>query len=158
MAGCSSSILRFTVGVCAGLGIPCRAAPHCPPFPRVTLMPARPGPSRPVPPCSSVCPLPSCGALPPTSLRHPLTSMPRALTPRPLQVSLRCGQQEKLAKVEEPSRCEYTAELETPAACTSDALEALQAELAARERLLFGTGEEEAAAEAAAAAAGKDEL
>ena len=35
-----------------------------------------------------------------------------------MQVTLRCGHAEKLAKLAEPSRCEYTAELATPAACT----------------------------------------
>ncbi|KAL4424330.1 hypothetical protein ABPG75_001631 [Micractinium tetrahymenae] len=75
---------------------------------------------------------------------------------RSMTVTLRCGQAEKLAKVEEPSRCEYTAELETPAACTQEALDALQAELAARERLLMGGDEEEQIA--AAMGAAKDEL
>lgn len=58
--------------------------------------------------------------------------------------------------MEEPSRCEYTAELETPAVCTQQALDALQAELAARERLLVGD-DGEADIEAAMGTA-KDEL
>lgn len=73
-----------------------------------------------------------------------------------MQVSLLCGQAERLAKVAEPSRCEYTAELETPAVCSEEVLAALQAELAARERLLVG-GDEEAEI-AAAMGAAKDEL
>lgn len=44
-----------------------------------------------------------------------------------------CGSTEKLSKVQEPSRCEYVAELSTPAACTSGTVEALQAKLAALE-------------------------
>jgi hypothetical protein len=60
-------------------------------------------------------------------------------------VALRCGATERLAKVAEPSRCEYTAELETPAACTPATAEALRAELAARQRVMEG-GEEEAGA------------
>lgn len=98
---------------------------------------------------------------------HRASGLPQTRTPPPthtftyktallLQVSLRCGQAEKLAKVEEPSRCEYTAELETPAACTQQGLDALRAELAARERLLVG-GDEEAEI-AAAMGAAKDEL
>ena len=70
-----------------------------------------------------------------------------------LQVTLRCGATERLAKVAEPSRCEYTAELETPAACTPAAAEALRAELAARQRLMEGG---EAGGEAGAG--DKDEL
>ena len=56
-------------------------------------------------------------------------------------MALRCGATERLAKVAEPSRCEYTAELETPAACTPATAEALRAELAARQRVMEG-GEE----------------
>ncbi len=60
-----------------------------------------------------------------------------------LQVSLLCGQTERLAKVAEPSRCEYTAELQTPAACTPAAAEALRREVAARQRFLDGADEVE---------------
>jgi hypothetical protein len=67
------------------------------------------------------------------------------------QVTLLCGQTERLAKVEEPSRCEYTAELETPAACTAAAAEALRLEVQARQRLLEGEDE-------AAPAVPRDEL
>ena len=49
------------------------------------------------------------------------------------QVSVVCASTEKLSKVQEPSRCEYVAELSTPAACTSGTVEALQAKLAALE-------------------------
>jgi hypothetical protein len=35
-----------------------------------------------------------------------------------LQVSLVCGHEDALSKVEEPAKCEYTAQLKTPAACT----------------------------------------
>lgn len=60
-----------------------------------------------------------------------------------LQVSLHCGQTERLAKVEEPSRCEYSAELQTPAACTPAAAEALRREVEARQRFLEGGDEVE---------------
>lgn len=62
---------------------------------------------------------------------------------RSMTVTLRCGQTERLAKVEEPSRCEYTAELETPAACTPAAAEMLKKELAARQRFLESGGEDD---------------
>eukprot|EP00238_Polyblepharides_amylifera_P005260 CAMPEP_0196575892 /NCGR_PEP_ID=MMETSP1081-20130531/5278_1 /TAXON_ID=36882 /ORGANISM="Pyramimonas amylifera, Strain CCMP720" /LENGTH=503 /DNA_ID=CAMNT_0041894331 /DNA_START=158 /DNA_END=1669 /DNA_ORIENTATION=- len=42
---------------------------------------------------------------------------------RSLTVSLVCGIEEKLSNVEEPNRCEYTAELATPAACSEDHVE-----------------------------------
>ena len=48
-----------------------------------------------------------------------------------IQVSVKCGSAEKLSKVEEPSRCEYVAELQTPAACTLEIVQAVQAKLAA---------------------------
>lgn len=66
-------------------------------------------------------------------------------------MSLVCGNKERLTKVAEPSRCEYTAELETPAACTAAAAEALRSEVQARQRFL--NGEDEAAAQEAAAQA-----
>lgn len=37
-----------------------------------------------------------------------------------LQVKLTCSTHEVLSKVEEPSRCEYTAELSTPAMCSPE--------------------------------------
>ena len=48
-----------------------------------------------------------------------------------MQVAVKCGSAEKLSKVEEPSRCEYVAELQTPAACTSEIVQAVQAKLSA---------------------------
>ncbi|PRW59454.1 glucosidase 2 subunit beta [Chlorella sorokiniana] len=79
---------------------------------------------------------------------------------RSITVTLLCGKREHLAHVAEPSRCEYTADLETPAACTPETATALQAELRKRQQLLGGAGgegeEEAAAAAAAAAAAGAD--
>ena len=44
---------------------------------------------------------------------------------------MKCGTSEKLSKVEEPSRCEYEAELLTPAACTAETVAAVQSKLAA---------------------------
>lgn len=49
----------------------------------------------------------------------------------PVQVSVACGSAEKLSKVQEPSRCEYVAELLTPAACTPESAQALQSKLTA---------------------------
>lgn len=57
---------------------------------------------------------------------------------RSITVSLRCAVKERLSHVDEPNRCEYTAELETPAVCTPAAAQALQAELQQRQRLLEG--------------------
>ena len=48
-----------------------------------------------------------------------------------VQVSVKCGSTEKLTRVEEPSRCEYTAVLLTPAACTPTEVQAVQGQLAA---------------------------
>lgn len=89
---------------------------------------------------------------------------PPAYTQLPLphpnsQVSLKCGKKERLAHVDEPSRCEYSAELETPAACTAEAAAALAAELRARQQFLGGEAEvEDTAAAAAAGGAARDEL
>ena len=49
-----------------------------------------------------------------------------------MQVLLKCGSSEKLMKVEQPSRCEYTATLATPAACTPSEAQAVQDQLAAQ--------------------------
>ena len=49
-----------------------------------------------------------------------------------------CGPTEELTRVEEPSRCEYTARLRTPAACTHEHAAELRAELARRVALLEG--------------------
>ena len=39
-----------------------------------------------------------------------------------------CGTDERLVKVEEPSRCQYSAELATPALCTAADRDRLQRE------------------------------
>ena len=48
-----------------------------------------------------------------------------------MQVPVLCGATEKLSQVQEPSRCEYTAQLLTPAACTSQTVQAVHARLTA---------------------------
>lgn len=55
-----------------------------------------------------------------------------------MQVSLKCGSVEKLMRVEEPSRCEYTATLLTPAACTPTEVQAVQDKLAMLNQELEG--------------------
>ena len=52
---------------------------------------------------------------------------------RSITVYLRCGGENVLAEVEEPSRCEYAATLYTPAACDAEEVEALERELAEME-------------------------
>ena len=52
---------------------------------------------------------------------------------RSITVTLRCGGENVLAEVEEPSRCEYAATLYTPAACDAEEVEALERELAEME-------------------------
>lgn len=42
--------------------------------------------------------------------------------PRSLTLEVTCGKETKLSKVSEPSRCEYEALLETPAACDAEAV------------------------------------
>ena len=42
--------------------------------------------------------------------------------PRSLTLAVTCGKETKLSKVSEPSRCEYEASLETPAACDEEAV------------------------------------
>ncbi len=51
---------------------------------------------------------------------------------RSLALELVCGADEAVSRVAEPSRCEYTARLATPAACSAAAVDALRAEVAAR--------------------------
>ena len=52
---------------------------------------------------------------------------------RSITVTLRCGGENVLAEMEEPSRCEYAATLYTPAACDAEEVEALERELAEME-------------------------
>lgn len=58
---------------------------------------------------------------------------------RSLKVTLVCSATDTVNKVEEPSRCEYTAVLETPAACQQDEVDDLKAELARREKAILGS-------------------
>jgi protein kinase C substrate 80K-H len=58
---------------------------------------------------------------------------------RSMTVRIRCGATETLTKVAEPSRCEYTAEMTTPAACSEDRVKALRAAIAERQALLDGS-------------------
>lgn len=55
---------------------------------------------------------------------------------RSMSVRIRCGATETLTKVAEPSRCEYTAEMTTPAACSEDRVMELRAAIAAKQALL----------------------
>ena len=66
---------------------------------------------------------------------------------RSMTVRIRCGATETLTKVAEPSRCEYTAEMTTPAACSEERVVELREAIAAKKALLDG-----------ATATGKDEL
>ena len=45
-------------------------------------------------------------------------------------MTLACGKEDSLSKVDEPAKCEYTAELVTPAACSEDSLTQLRARIA----------------------------
>ena len=62
-------------------------------------------------------------------------------TPGCMQVSLMCGSADALSKVEEPSRCTYTAQFVTPAACTEAEVAAVQQQLAGVEREILGHDE-----------------
>jgi protein kinase C substrate 80K-H len=62
---------------------------------------------------------------------------------RSINVALRCGRAEALARVAEPSRCEYSAEMTTPAACSEREVAALEAELRARTQALELGGKDE---------------
>lgn len=55
---------------------------------------------------------------------------------RSMTVDLRCGRTEALTRVAEPSRCEYTSEMTTPAACSQQEVAALQAQLEAKLALM----------------------
>ena len=69
---------------------------------------------------------------------------------RSMTVRVKCGAEETLSRVAEPSRCEYSAEMTTPAACSEAQVAVLRSSLAAKQaRMEGGT---------AAAAAAKDEL
>ncbi|GAB4821655.1 hypothetical protein N2152v2_008701 [Parachlorella kessleri] len=57
---------------------------------------------------------------------------------RSIEVALHCGDREELTHVEEPSRCEYHAELSTPAACHAQQVQGLKDLLAAKQRQLEG--------------------
>lgn len=48
---------------------------------------------------------------------------------RSIRVSLSCGASDKLSKVDEPSRCEYTAELTTPVVCFKEYVDDIKMEL-----------------------------
>lgn len=61
---------------------------------------------------------------------------------RSMTVEVRCGRGEALSRVSEPSRCEYAAEMTTPAACTEGRVAELAAELEAREGLLRAAKDE----------------
>ncbi|KAK9822351.1 hypothetical protein WJX74_010977 [Apatococcus lobatus] len=61
--------------------------------------------------------------------------------PRSLQVSIKCGSIEQVSKVDEPNRCEYTAEFATPAACSPSLVEQAQRESTAAEQDLKGHDE-----------------
>ncbi|KAG7670254.1 hypothetical protein KSW81_008387 [Nannochloris sp. 'desiccata'] len=55
---------------------------------------------------------------------------------RSMTLRIRCGATETLTKVAEPSRCEYTAEMTTPAACSGDRVTELRAAITAKQALL----------------------
>jgi protein kinase C substrate 80K-H len=59
---------------------------------------------------------------------------------RSMTVRIRCGATETLSKVAEPLRCEYTAEMTTPAACSADRVLELRSAIAAKQALLNGAG------------------
>ncbi len=62
---------------------------------------------------------------------------------RSLSLTLKCGDREALADVEEPSRCEYSATLFTPQACDESAVAELDAELSTLDRIIAGAGRDE---------------
>lgn len=53
-----------------------------------------------------------------------------------VQVSIGCGSNEQVSKVDEPNRCEYTAEFLTPAACLHSLVEQAQQDTSAAEKEL----------------------
>lgn len=52
------------------------------------------------------------------------------------QVDVECGAKEELSSVEEPSRCEYTAKMTTPACCSTEEAHAVQEQLDVAEKEL----------------------
>ncbi|MCJ1425121.1 hypothetical protein MMC29_003009 [Sticta canariensis] len=70
-----------------------------------------------------------------TAVRRPLSAgQDHGYSSCMVQVEVSCGQDEVLQDVQEPNRCEYTARMTTPAACTPDSVLAVQQLLAASER------------------------
>lgn len=57
---------------------------------------------------------------------------------RSLSLTLKCSDRDRLASVEEPSRCEYVGVFHTPVACTDDVLRELENELTELESALTG--------------------
>jgi protein kinase C substrate 80K-H len=53
-----------------------------------------------------------------------------------------CGTKDQLSKVDEPSRCEYTAELTTPVACVADRVPELKAQIEAKKKMLEAVHDE----------------
>ena len=62
---------------------------------------------------------------------------------RSLSLTLKCGDRETLANVEEPSRCEYAATLFTPQACEEFTVSQLDDELSALDRIIAGVPRDE---------------
>jgi protein kinase C substrate 80K-H len=55
---------------------------------------------------------------------------------RSLTLTLKCGDKERLAAIEEPSRCEYVGVFYAPAACDDASVFALERELSDLDRIL----------------------
>lgn len=55
---------------------------------------------------------------------------------RSMEVKLRCGAIDSFDSVSEPSRCEYTGEMKTPAFCTEKIVQALRKEIRRRQDLM----------------------
>lgn len=61
---------------------------------------------------------------------------------RSITVRVRCGATEVLTRIAEPSRCVYSAELSTPAACSQAYVDELRAALAAKQARLDSVKDE----------------
>ena len=61
---------------------------------------------------------------------------------RSMTVRIKCGSTEVLTKITEPSRCEYAAEMTTPAACSEEGVAALKAGVEAKRALLDAVKDE----------------